>query len=53
MKKEEAEKTLVIFYPRCRMKHDNNECPLDVVDVCGICVDKNPIDKFHFLLPLK
>lgn len=53
MKREEAKKALTIFCLRCRKKHDKNECPLGVVEVCGICVDKNPTNKCLFLPPLK
>ena len=53
MKTKEAEKALVVSCPRCRKKHENNECPLDVVDVCGICADNHPTDKCRFLSPLK
>ena len=44
---------LVVFCPRCRKKYYKNECPLDVVDVCGICADNHPTDKCWFLSPLK
>lgn len=53
MKREEAKKDLVLFYPRCKMKHENNECFLDTVEVCGIWFDKYPIEKFLLLSPLK
>jgi hypothetical protein len=36
-KKEEAEQDLAIFFPKCRMKHPWKECPLDQIEVCGIC----------------
>lgn len=53
MKREEIEKYLLVFYPKCRKKHDKNGCPLYVVDVCVICIDKNPTNKFPFMTPLK
>ena len=37
MKKEEVEKSLAIFFPKCRKKHVKNEFPLNTVEVCGIC----------------
>ena len=53
MKREEVEKDLEIFFPRCRKKHENNDCPLVTIEICGICVDKHDIDKCQFLPPLK
>lgn len=53
MKRKEINKYLVVLYPKCGNKHDKNECPLDVVDACGICATKNPTDKCGFLPPLK
>lgn len=53
MKRKESEKALVIFCYKCRRKHDNNQCPLDVVDFHGICSNKHPTDKYPFLPPLK
>ena len=53
MKREEVEKALAILFHKCRRRHDKTQCPLDVVDVCGIFVDRNPTDKCLFLPPLK
>jgi len=36
-KQEEAERTLVIFYPRCTKRHPRNECPLNFIEVCLVC----------------
>ena len=33
-KKEEAERALAVFYPRCTRRHPKNECPLHSVEVC-------------------
>lgn len=46
MKRGEVEKALAIFYPRCRKNHEKNECPLDIVEVCAICANKNQTEKF-------
>ena len=31
MKREEAEKAMTVFFPRCRKKHEKSECPLDTM----------------------
>eukprot|EP00253_Pinus_taeda_P014105 PITA_14105 len=36
-KKEEAERALAIFCPRCTRRHPKNECPLHSVEVCFVC----------------
>ena len=28
---------LGVFFPKCRKKHPRRECPLDKVEVCGLC----------------
>lgn len=53
MKRQEPEKALAFFFPKCRKKHEKNECPLDAIEVYGILSDKHPCDKFPFLPPLK
>ena len=35
-KKEEVERALAIFCPKCRRKHPKNECPLHSVEVCFV-----------------
>ena len=36
-KQQEEEQTMSIFCPKCRKKHLLRECPLDNIQVCGIC----------------
>ena len=44
-KKEEAERALAIFCPRCTRKHPKNECPLHSVEVCFICEEYHPTNQ--------
>jgi hypothetical protein len=37
IKKEEEEKALDIYCPKCTKKHPRNECLVDLIDVCRIC----------------
>lgn len=53
MKREEAEKALAIFFPKCKKKHERNEFPMDIVEIRGIFYEKHPTDKCPFLPPLK
>jgi hypothetical protein len=43
-KQEEEGKALAIFCPRCTKRHHRNECPLDLIDVCGICEEAHATD---------
>jgi hypothetical protein len=53
-KKQEEEKVVVyIFCPHCRKKHASNECPLDNVQVCAICVEDHETENFPSLPRLK
>jgi hypothetical protein len=36
---------LAIYFPKCTKKHPINECPLDLIDVCGICEENHPTNK--------
>jgi ribosomal protein L44E len=36
-KKQEEEVALAIFCHRCRKKHSEKECPLNVIEICGLC----------------
>ena len=53
MKREEVEKAMKVFCPRCRKKYEKNECPPDTMEVCGICYDKYPIAKCPLISSLK
>ena len=52
MKREEDKNTLVVFYPKCRKKHEKNEFPMDALEICGIDSDKHPTD-MPFLISTK
>lgn len=43
-KQEEEEQTMSIFCPKCRKKYILRECPLDNIQVCGICIENHSID---------
>ena len=52
-KKAESEQNLAIFCPRCRNKHSDKECPLDIVQVCAICTKYHSKESFPSLPGLK
>jgi hypothetical protein len=39
-KQNQVEKSLAIIYPKCTKNHARNECPLNNIEVYGIC-EKN------------
>jgi hypothetical protein len=43
-KQEEQEKIFAIWCPSCRKKHGKGECPLNKVQVCGLCTDNHATD---------
>ena len=36
-KQLELDRTMAIFYPMCRKKHPERECPLNSIEECAIC----------------
>jgi hypothetical protein len=52
-KKEEEELALAIFCPKCRRKHLLIECPLDQIEVCGICSENHATCNYPSLPRLK
>jgi hypothetical protein len=49
-KQEEENVSLAIFCPRCRKRHPEKECPVNVIEVCGICMEDHPTERFlHYL----
>jgi len=52
-KQEEAEMALAIFCPRCTRRHPRNECPLNSIEVCSVCEEEHPTNKFRSLPRLK
>ena len=53
IKTKKVEKELAIFFPHYRNKHVRNKCPLDTMEIYGICVEKHAMESFPFLPPLK
>ena len=45
-KKRQGEERVAmsIFFPRCRTKHPQRECPLNNIFVCDICIEEHPTD---------
>jgi hypothetical protein len=43
-KQEEQDQVLSIFCPKCRKKHALRDCPLDKIQVCGLCTDNHATD---------
>ena len=39
IKRKLEDEALSIFYAKCRKKHPTNDCPLNNVKICGICVE--------------
>jgi hypothetical protein len=52
-KQEEENATLAIFCPRCRKKHPEKECPINVIEICGLCTEYHPTNEFPSLPGLK
>lgn len=52
-KREEAERALATFYPRCTKRHPKNECPLDVIEICSVCEENHSTSKFPSFSGLK
>jgi len=52
-KQAEVKKNMAIFFPRCRKKHSQKECPLDEVQVCAIYTKYHSIANYPSLPGLK
>jgi hypothetical protein len=52
-KQEEQGKVLAIYCPKCRKKHAPRECPLDKIQVCGLCTDNHATDDYPRLKELQ
>jgi hypothetical protein len=52
-KKQEEETILAIFCPRCRKNHGEKECPLNVIEICGLCTLEHPTSECPTLLELQ
>ena len=52
-KKEEQEQAPAIFCSKCRKKHPLRECPLDSVQVCGLCIENHSTENYLRLKELQ
>jgi hypothetical protein len=52
-KKEEFDLALAIFCSKCRKNHPLRECPLDNIEVCGICEKNHDTKSFPSFPELK
>lgn len=52
-KKEEEERALAIFCPRCTRRHPRIECPLNLIEICSVYEENHSIDKFPSLPGLR
>jgi len=44
--KQEAEKAaMAVFCSKCRRKHAERECPLNAIEICGICPLEHSTEK--------
>jgi len=52
--KQEAKKeVMAVFCSKCRHKHEKRECPLNSIDIYGICTLEHPTEKFPSLPSLQ
>lgn len=52
-KKEEKDQILAIFCPKCRKKHLIRECPLEGIQVCGLCTENHATENCQNLKKLQ
>jgi len=52
-KKEEEERGLVFFFPRCTRRHPRNECPMNLIDIYLVSKENHSIDNCPSLPGLK
>ena len=45
-RQEEHDQLLSIVCPKCREKHPLKECPLDSIQICGLCTRNHSTDDF-------
>jgi hypothetical protein len=54
LKKKQEEDALEIFFHRCQKKHNSEkECPLNVIEICGLCTLEHPTSECPTLLELQ
>jgi hypothetical protein len=52
-KQQEENATLAILCPWCRKKHPEKECPINVLEISGICIEYHPTNECPYLNGLK
>ena len=52
-KQEEENVVLAIFCHQCRRKHPEKECPLNVIEIYGLCIEDHPTNECPSLPRLK
>ena len=50
---DQQDQALSIFCPKCRKKHPLKECPLNTIQICGLCTSNHKIDDFPRLKELQ
>lgn len=51
--KEAKKASMVVFCSKCMHKHVERECPLNTIEVCGICTLEHSTKKFPSFLSLQ
>jgi hypothetical protein len=49
IKKKFEDEALTIFCSRCKKRHPLKNCPLNVVSLCGLCVEEHETDSYPAL----
>jgi len=49
IKKKFEDEALTIFCSRCKKRNPLKNCPLNVVSLCGLCVEEHEMDSFPTL----
>jgi hypothetical protein len=52
-KKQEEDVVFAIFCTKCRKKNPEKECPLNVIEVCGLCTLEHPTSECPTFLELQ
>ena len=53
IKKRFEDEALTIFCSRCKKRHPLKNCPLNVVSLCGLCVEEHETDNYPALSGLQ
>ena len=52
-KQQEENSTLAISCPRCKKKHPEKECIINVIEICGLCTKDHPTNECPSLPRIK